>query len=530
MERSLRVSGGQARSDSHASVDTSDIPPRQPVLTTVVGASYAFDPGVDGLASIYAARVLERGVDPRALCAEIRADRLGLIDRGPQRRAQMTRTRTSRFGRGTAEHLRWQAASNQSSRANTAAIEKRPDGATNRLTRSRPGFQINLSRKLAAAGFIALLLLPLGVIVAHAEDAALQSRYIVQAGDTLDSIAAEFGVDPAAIVAASAIDNPPSLTPDEIIVIPDPGESPEAAAWNASLQEGASPFVAGAHNVAPGETLASIAAGYGLDPWALATFNGLADMDTLHVGQLLRIPVTEAAVDPANEAMTVSALVEPVIESVETWVEGDTWVEEAQWAPEAVGGLDAGWQEPVTSPVFAADVPAYHQIYSLSCEYAAAYIATAAFGWGVPESAFIERIGVSTNPHWGYRGDIYGAWGGADDYGVYPEALVPTLNEFGFTADVFYGGDASALTARLDAGMPVMTWLGYFGDTAWVQEDDEGTYLLAPGLHVVTVYGYDDGGVYVSNPGRGTFDYYAWADFLTMWSVLDGMALGVAPL
>ena len=191
--------------------------------------------------------------------------------------------------------------------------------------------------------------------------------------------------------------------------------------------------------------------------------------------------------------------------------------------PEPVG------RSPPAGPVFAADVPAYQQMYSLSCEYAAAYIATSAFGWGVPESAFIERIGVSANPHWGYRGNIHGAWGGADDYGVYPEALVPTLNEFGFMADVFYGGDASALTARIDAGMPVMTWLGYFGDTAWVQED-EGAYLLAPGLHVVTVYGYDDWGVYVSNPGRGNFDYYAWGDFLGMWSVLDGMALGVAPL
>jgi uncharacterized protein YvpB len=179
--------------------------------------------------------------------------------------------------------------------------------------------------------------------------------------------------------------------------------------------------------------------------------------------------------------------------------------------------------------VFAADVPAYQQMYSLSCEYAAAYIATSAFGWGVPESAFIERVGTSANPHWGYRGNIHGAWGGADDYGVYPEALVPTLNEFGFMADVFYGGDASALTARIDAGMPVMTWLGYFGDTAWVQ-DDEGAYLLAPGLHVVTVYGYDDSGVYVSNPGRGIYDYYTWGDFLSMWSVLDGMALAVAPL
>jgi hypothetical protein len=106
---------------------------------------------------------------------------------------------------------------------------------------------------------------------------------------------------------------------------------------------------------------------------------------------------------------------------------------------------------------------------------------------------------------------------------------VPTLNEFGFIGEVFYGGDASSLTARIDAGMPVLAWLGYFCDTAWLQQD-EGAYLLAPGLHVVTVYGYDDGGVYVSNPGRGTYDYYAWGDFLSMWSVLDGMALGLAPM
>ena len=527
MERTLRVSRGHARLDPLET--TVDAAPTQSVLTTAVGASYAFDPGVDGLASIYAARVLERGIDPRALCAEIRADRLGLVDRGPQRRALLARTRTSRFGRGTAAHLGSRAVPSQPSPASVTLVDKRPDRAANQVTRQRPGFQISWSRKLAAAGLAALLLLPLGVIVASAQEAALQSRYVVQPGDTLDSVAVEFGVDPAAILAASAIANPPSLAPAEIIVIPDPSESPDTAAWTASQQEGASPFVSGAHQVEPGETLASIAGASGLDPWALAAFNGLADIDTLYSGQRLRIPVTDSVVDPAMVEMNATAPTEPVAESAETWMNGDVWVDEAEWSGEAVGGTDASWDEPASGPVFAADVPAYQQMFSLSCEYAAAYIATSGFGWGVPETAFVERIGVSANPHWGYRGNIHGAWGGADDYGVYPEAMVPTLNEFGFMADVFYGADASALTSRIDAGMPVMTWLGYFGDTAWVQED-EGAYLLAPGLHVVTVYGYDDGGVYVSNPGRGTFDYYAWGDFLGMWSVLDGMALAIAPL
>src|SRR5215211_7974789 len=164
MERSLRVSNEHARSVSHSTVSSAGTVPTQSVLTTAVGASYAFDPGVDGLASIYAARVLERGVDPRALCAEIRADRLGLVDRGPQRRALMARTRTSRFGRGTTAHLRSQDLQNETPRPIAAPSEKQPD----RTTRSRPGFQFSLSRKLAAVGIAALLLLPLGVIVAHA--------------------------------------------------------------------------------------------------------------------------------------------------------------------------------------------------------------------------------------------------------------------------------------------------------------------------------------------------------------------------
>src|SRR4051812_21239350 len=193
MERSLRVSDGHAHLESHATVSAVDAASRQSLLTTAVGASYAFDPGIDGLASIYAARVLERGIDPRALCAEIRADRLGLVDRGPQRRAMQGRTRTTRFGRGTATHLRLRAFANGPAQTTLRTSDKRPD----RAARPRWGLQLSVPRKLAAAGVAALLLLPLGVIVAHAQDTAPQPHYAVQPGDTLDSIAAEFELDPA---------------------------------------------------------------------------------------------------------------------------------------------------------------------------------------------------------------------------------------------------------------------------------------------------------------------------------------------
>jgi hypothetical protein len=84
----------------------------------------------------------------------------------------------------------------------------------------------------------------------------------------------------------------------------------------------------------------------------------------------------------------------------------------------------------------------------------------------LPESAFIEQTGGSANPLWGSCGDFESGWGGANDYGVYLEALVPTRYECGFMADVFYGGNASSLTTRIDAGMPVMTELGNFGESA----------------------------------------------------------------
>ena len=244
MERSLRVSSGPACLDLHAQVSTASVEPRQSVLTTAVGASYAFDPGVDGLASIYAARVLERGIDPRVLCAEIRADRLGLVDRGPQRRALMARTRTSRFGRGTAAHLRSQASPIQLSPESKSSPEKgdqtarrtsSADRAMDFRSAGRASSRRQVSPPSSCYRSASSSRTPRTPRCSHATSCSLATRSRASPRSLVSH--------PAAILAASAIQNPPLLAPAEIIVIPDPSESPEAAAWNASQQEGASPFV-----------------------------------------------------------------------------------------------------------------------------------------------------------------------------------------------------------------------------------------------------------------------------------------------
>jgi uncharacterized protein YvpB len=176
------------------------------------------------------------------------------------------------------------------------------------------------------------------------------------------------------------------------------------------------------------------------------------------------------------------------------------------------------------------NVSAYQQDRGLSCEYASLSIATGALGNWISEYSFDDVVGWSANPHWGYRGDIYGSWGNTDDYGVYAEALASALPQFGFNGYAFYGaGSTGELTAQLDAGNPTLVWLGMWGDTSHYETTADGTsYQLTAGMHVMTAYGYDGGGIYLSDPGSGRLRYYDWGTFRWMWDVMDGMALAVS--
>ena len=178
------------------------------------------------------------------------------------------------------------------------------------------------------------------------------------------------------------------------------------------------------------------------------------------------------------------------------------------------------------------EVPTYVQQRNLSCEYASLVMAMGTYGVWVSEYDFDDLVGLSANPHWGYRGNISGWWGNTDDYGVYADALAPALPAFGFSGEEFYAlGNPTALTARLDEGTPVLVWLGLWGDDGYYEHTDDGTpYKLVPGMHVVVADGYDSGGVYAADPATGAMKYYDWSTFMRFWDVMDGMGLSVAPL
>ncbi len=175
-------------------------------------------------------------------------------------------------------------------------------------------------------------------------------------------------------------------------------------------------------------------------------------------------------------------------------------------------------------------VPTYQQQRNLSCEFAAIHIATSAFSNPVSEFSLDDVVGLSPNPHLGYRGNINGMWGNTDDYGVYAQPLSWALAQYGYVGDAFYGaGDDSTLTSRLDNGWPVVVWMAMWGDQSFRTDYDGQSFTLVPGMHVMVAYGYDSDGVYLSDPGTGTYRFYDWGSFNAMWNVLDGMGLAVYP-
>ncbi|CAN5772709.1 hypothetical protein BH23ACT5_BH23ACT5_02940 [soil metagenome] len=98
-------------------------------------------------------------------------------------------------------------------------------------------------------------------------------QYEVRSGDTLSAIAAAHGVTLAQILEVNDISNPDLITIGQQIVIP--GSGGKAATI---------------HVVAAGETVGSIAAKYGASANSIAGLNELANVNLIMVGQRLQIP------------------------------------------------------------------------------------------------------------------------------------------------------------------------------------------------------------------------------------------------
>ena len=105
--------------------------------------------------------------------------------------------------------------------------------------------------------------------------------HIVQSGETLSSIANQYGVSQDGLAAANAISDPNLIYVGEQLVIPGCGGSVASAPATSAGQT--------IHIVEPGETLSSIAGIYGVSQDAIAAANGITDPNVIYVGQRLVI-------------------------------------------------------------------------------------------------------------------------------------------------------------------------------------------------------------------------------------------------
>ncbi len=106
--------------------------------------------------------------------------------------------------------------------------------------------------------------------------------YIVKAGDDLKSIAARYGTTWQILAAVNGITNANYIYPGQRLTI----------AYSAPVpsQPVPLPSTPGSHVVKAGETLASIAALYGVSPSTLAAVNGITNVNLIYTGQVLKIP------------------------------------------------------------------------------------------------------------------------------------------------------------------------------------------------------------------------------------------------
>ena len=155
---------------------------------------------------------------------------------------------------------------------------------------------------LAARRLFITLLLWLAVTrPLHAQDEA--GAYTVAPGDTLGAIAARLGVSIDALIAANAIDDPNRINPGQVLIVPNAdGSLPVTAV--------AAVTTTGIVRAAAGDTLATLATRYALDPAFVAELNGAPITRRLFPGQPVNVPESVAP-PPVVSLGAIAALETP---------------------------------------------------------------------------------------------------------------------------------------------------------------------------------------------------------------------------
>jgi LysM repeat protein len=120
------------------------------------------------------------------------------------------------------------------------------------------------------------------------------NQYKVQAGESLQEIASEFGVSAEALRGANSIISDNELYPGRWLTIPTKNPVPKQSVGNATVAkptpaQRTQPRV---YEVAPGDTAWGIASKLNVSYKELLSINGVARPETLQIGQKLKVPAS----------------------------------------------------------------------------------------------------------------------------------------------------------------------------------------------------------------------------------------------
>lgn len=165
--------------------------------------------------------------------------------------------------------------------------------------------------RLVITVLLALLLL----VAVNAPALANGDVYTVQAGDTLSSIAAQYGLHVNDLAAANGLRWNSWVYTGQNLVIP----GYETASYSPS------PAVStgGTYTVAPGDTLSSVATRFGVSEGDLQTANNLANANFIFSGQRLTIPGSAGNAEGMALDPTPGAVSRPAIDvnANEKWID-----------------------------------------------------------------------------------------------------------------------------------------------------------------------------------------------------------------
>lgn len=398
--------------------------------------------------------------------------------------------------------------------------------------------------------------------------------HIVAYGETLYSIARQYGISPQALASANGMTTSDWVYAGQRLTIP--GTTNDTGAAVSAPVSVAQKSPSGIYLVRAGDTLYSLSRKFGVSVDALAGANDLPPNGFLYTGYQLKIPglskpqpIASSASVPNSPAksnqppnrrniVTTNYIVQPGDTLFGIAIKHDVTIQAisiannlstqfvyagqrlsipntASASTQTSSTTNNAPAKNAASPQVLArveNIPVYRQQQNLTCEESAASMAVRG---ALTESQIVAAMEYSDNPFEGIRGNTsFELLGGLTHYGTYAQGLKKGLAKLGRHSTAYYGQPyekfKASILESLKQGRPVIWWTTWHETHAVPQlvRVSNGTQVpLTPYEHTVLIVAATAEGITYHDPYDGTVRSTSWASHKRTSGYFNNMALVV---